>query len=88
MVAGAPLEPEGEMHEVGVGVGRPPLQLEAVTPLPPCALVLCSHLVATAGRGGEWDPVGKVAIELCLACCGCTCYGGTYYGERTPQPNV
>ena len=63
-VGGATLDPEGEMHEVGVGVGRSPLQLEAVTPLPPCALVLCAHLAATAGRGGEWDPAGKVALEL------------------------
>ena len=63
-VGGASLDPEGEMHEVGVGAGRSPLQLEAVTPLPPCALVLCSHLAATAGRGGEWDPAGKVALEL------------------------
>lgn len=63
-VGGATLDPEGEMHEVGVGAGRSPLQLEAVTPLPPCALVLCAHLAATAGRGGEWDPAGKVALEL------------------------
>lgn len=84
-VGGASREPEGEMHQVGVGAGRPPLQLEAVTPLPACTLVLCSHLAATAGRGGEWDPAGKVALEL-GACSGALGLVLASLGAPSPSP--